>query len=137
LLDQTRNDPALHVSPGFESYIRHNYTVSLGGADAVANSPHGPKIVGQYLTSLHTKCDKSKQFILSSSSHKTATTPAMAITAAAKLPICLASALAALPVAAAPLAEFVAEAPVARPVETTDPVVAVETNVVVQLQSEL
>jgi hypothetical protein len=60
----------------------------------------------------------------------------MAITAAAKLPICFASALAALPVAEAPLAEFVAEA-VDRPVETAGAVVAVETIVVVQLQSEL
>lgn len=75
-----------------------------------------------------------------SSVHKTATTPAIAITAAAKLPTCLASA-AALPVAAAPEPD-VPEAPlepvaVARPDVTAAPVVADVTIVVVQLQSEL
>lgn len=82
----------------------------------------------------------------SNSLYKTATTPAIAMTAAAKLPTCLASA-AALPVAEAPvpaeldplavtetLFEPVA---VATPVETTAPVVADVTIVVVQLQSEL
>jgi len=84
--------------------------------------------------------------------YKTATTPAIAITAAAKLPTCLASA-AAFPVAEAPVPDLDAEAPlllppvavalapapvaVARPVDTTAPVVADVTMVVVQLQSEL
>lgn len=80
----------------------------------------------------------------SSSVYKTATTPAIAMTAAAKLPTCLVSA-AALPLAEAPepeLEEPVDEAPfapveLARPVETAAPVVAVATIVVVQLQSEL
>jgi len=62
----------------------------------------------------------------------------MAITTATKLPTCLVSA-AALPLAEAPepddpVAEAVGEA---RPVETTAPVVAEVTIVVVQLQSEL
>jgi len=63
------------------------------------------------------------------------------MTAAAKLPTCLASA-AAFPVAEAPELDFVVEAPFApvapaNPDETAAPVVAVATIVVVQLQSEL
>jgi len=62
----------------------------------------------------------------------------MAMTAAAKLPTCFVSAaafpLAEAPEPDAPVAEAVAEA---RPVETTAPVVAEVTIVVVQLQSEL
>lgn len=64
----------------------------------------------------------------------------MAMTAAAKLPTCFASA-AALSVAAAPPAVLVAEAPlsvaVARPVDGAEPPVADVTIVVVQSQSEL
>jgi len=72
--------------------------------------------------------------------YKKATIPAMAMTAAAKLPTCLVSA-AALPDAEAPDPELdapVAEAPF-EPVETAAPVVAVTevTIVEVQLQSEL
>jgi len=62
------------------------------------------------------------------------------MTAAAKLPTCFASA-AALPVADAPPAVFVAEAPlpvaVARPVDGAEPPVADVTIVVVQSQAEL
>jgi hypothetical protein len=72
--------------------------------------------------------------LLLPASYKTATTPAIAMTAAAKLPTCLVS-VAALPEAEDPPVEDAVA--LARPVEATAPEVAVATIVVVQLQSEL
>lgn len=70
--------------------------------------------------------------------YNAATTPAMAMTAAAKLPTCLLSA-AALPVPEAPAAVLVADEwdAEARPVAVAGGLDAVVTIVVVQLHSEL